>query len=257
MRVAPNLGIGDLLILKMRVLTNNVEVDSLAIQRRIAHDYRVHEEEYLAFVQLFLSRLFPGVPVDVVDDESAVCLDALRIRKYRLYDIYRFEVPPSLPLQPPYVVVHTRARFDASGEAFQRDDYPLCVMKLKLLRSSYPIVLLGERAIEVNRETTLHPIYSLYSLFRNLPCVVDMTRNSTASNNTIAEFEREMHIVHGAKFNVVFGYGGPLSLSMAFGKQTLAYVGGIQHPVVKDYLCLEFLHRDIHSFLEVLQTKLL
>lgn len=66
-----------------------------------------------------------------------------------------------------------------------------------------------------------------------------------------------MHILRGAKFNVVFGWGGPLSLSMAFGKQTLAYVGNILHPVVDDYMEHGFLHRDIDSFLEILQTKLL
>lgn len=257
MRLVPNLGIGDLLILKMRAMTNSVEVNSIALLRTRVHDFRAHEEEYLAFLHVFLSRLFPGVSVDVVDDEPAECLEALSIRTYRLYDVYRFEVPRSLPLQPPYVVVHTRARFDASGHAFQRDVYPLCAAKVRLLRSSYPIVLLGERAIEVNRESTMHPIYSMYSILRDLPGVIDMTRNNAASNNTIEEFEREMHIVHGARFNVVFGYGGPLSLSMAFGKQTLAYIGAIRHPVVDDYVRLEFLHRDIHTFLEVLQTKLM
>lgn len=249
MRVVPNLGIGDLLILKMRAMTSNVDIDTIAIRHGIVRDYRVHQAEYTAFIRTFLSRLFPGVAIeDGEDDEPSVFLHSFPIHIYRLYNTYAFEVPRSLPIQDPYVVFHTRARFD-------RRNSPL--PELKSLQSSYPIVLLGERVIETNEESISNPIYSLYPSLRQLPRVVDLTRDSTASDNTIEQFERDLHIINGARFNVVFGYGGPLSLSMAFGRHTFAYIGNICHSVVDAYSHLEFLHRDIGQFLRLLQIKLL
>lgn len=255
MKLVPGLGIGDLLILRMR--TRELSVTTLVVQRSIVRTYRLHADAYLSFLQAFLARLFPGVAIEYDTDDPLSDLEAVPIRRCSLYDEYVFQVPPFAPLAVPYVVLHTRVRFDTHPPDFGRETLPRIAGTLRALRSVYPIVLMGEREIEVNMETTMLGIQSLYSVVRELPGAIDLTRDDAASNNTIEQFERDLHILRGAKFNVVFGYGGPLSLSLAFGRQTLGYIGGIRHRVVDDYSKHAYLHRDIDTFLEILQTKLM
>ena len=235
----------------------DVPVDTIAVRTQILQKYRSHPDAYLEFLRGFLLRLFPGVTLDYIEDDEISALEDVRIRRCFLYDRYAFQVPRTVPFQVPYVVFHTRARFDTNPPNFAQDVLPKYLERIQSLKSTYPIVLMGERSSEVNAETKLWGIESLYSVLRVLPNVTDLTRDNTTSTNTIDEFEHDAHIIHGAKFNVVFGYGGPLSMSMAFGRQTLGYIGGIRHPVIDDYLRLGFLHRSISQFLEVLQIKLL
>jgi hypothetical protein len=255
MKVIPNLGIGDLLILRMRA--RELDVTTLVIRTLVVRTYRLHADAYLAFLQDFIARLFPGVTIEYDTDDAPSYLEDSPIHHCSLYDEYLFHVPRSVPIDVPYVVLHTRARFDTHLPNFERETLPNVAHRLRSLRSVYPIVLVGEREIEVNKESIDWSIQSLYSIVREIPDIIDMTREDAASNNTIDQFERDLHIIQGAKFNIVFGYGGPLSLSLAFGQRTFGYIGGIQHRVVDDYSNHAFLHRDIDQFLDILQAKLM
>jgi hypothetical protein len=255
MQFSPNLGIGDLLILRMK--TRDVHVSTIVIRTWIVNELRRYCKEYFAFLEAFIPRLFPGVVIEYDSQKPSSPHEHIPIEKCSLYNDYAFQVPPSLPFEVPYVVFHTRVRFDEHYPNFIQKTLPLCANALPRLKSSYPIVLLGERDIEENVESVAWNIQSLYSILRKMSGVIDLTRNDAASNNTIEKFEHDAHIIHGAKFNVVFGYGGPLSLSLAFGKQTVGYIGEIRHKVLNDYSKHAYLHRDITEFLEVLQSKLM
>jgi len=237
--------------------TRHVQVSTIVIQTSIVHTYRAHPKEYFAFLEAFIPRLFPGVVIEYDTEEPGLFYQHVPIQKCFLYNDYAFQVPPSLPVEVPYVVFHTRARFDSHSINFSEEILPQRADTLRTLKSSYPIVLFGERNIEQNLESINWKIQSLYSVLRDIPGVVDLTRDDAASDNTIDQFERDAHIIRGAEFNVVFGYGGPLSLSLAFGKQTVGYIGEIQHPVVDDYSKHASLHRNMGEFLEVLQSKLM
>ncbi len=221
------------------------------------YEYRAHPKEYFAFLEDFIPRLFPGVVIEYDSQKPSSDHEHIPIENCSLYNDYAFQVPPSLPVEVPYVVFHTRVRFDEHYPNFIQKTLPMCANALPTLKSSYPIVLLGERDIEENVESVIWKIQSLYSILRDIPGVIDLTRNDATSNNTIEKFEHDAHIIHGAKFNVVFGYGGPLSLSLAFGKQTVGYIGEIRHDVVDYYSKHAYLHRNITEFLEVLQSKLM
>lgn len=256
MKLRPILGIGDLLILKMRTRSANIQVDSVNVMTIIAHTYRKHSETYLRFLEVFLPRLFPGAIVEFDKNDNYTNIEHIRIIDGYIYPHYTFSVPRVVFSDKPYIIIHTRARFDGTKPVFFRDTLPLYGSSLSTLRSEYPILLFGERDIEDGLECRINQIHSMYKFLMQIPGVIDMTRNSSASSNSIEEFERDIHFINGAKCNVVFGYGGPLSLSVAFGRKTLGYIGGIQHSVVDDYINIACLYRNIDDFSDALRIEL-
>lgn len=255
MRIAPNIGIGDLLIFKMRSLVAGIQVDSVDIHTCIAHAYRRHGENYLRFIDDFVPRLFSGATVERDAGDNYTNLEHIHILDCYLYDRYMFAVPRSVFSEEPYIIIHTKALFDGNRPNFS-ETLRLHGTSFSNLRSKYPILLFGEREIENPDHFKAPNTYSLYTFLKENPGVIDMTRNSSASGNSIEEFEKDVHMINGAKCNVVVGYGGPLSISMAFGKKVLGYIGGIQHSVVNDYAKIHRFYRNIDSFLDALRIEL-
>jgi hypothetical protein len=255
-RLAPLLGIGDILIFKLRCMSHSIHVDTIVIHRSIAYAYRKYSESYIAMVSALLSRLFPTAVLEY--DGSAPRLGPLAITTYSLYPEYVFAVPRKSLYDEPYILLHTRAHFDGEGgnvRAFFDTVLPRYETALASLRSKYKLVLFGERTIETN-SVGVRLIESLYPILSKIPGVIDRTRESVASLNTIEAFEEDLHAIHGAKLNVVFGYGGPLSLSVAFGTNTIAYIGGIRHNVVDDYSKFIPTHTTMDGFLDAVQREL-
>lgn len=256
MRITPNLGIGDLLITKMRLITKDMKVNCINIQSDIVYNFRTHTDTYFRFLEDFIPRLFPQATIECDKDYTSTSIHDIRITECYLYPHYTFSIPRTVFSEQPYIIVHTRARFDEAAYDFFEKDLPLYKSSFSELTSEYPILLFGEKDIECNRESATHNIRSLHEHLLQIPGVIDMTRNTSASENSIEQFETDVHMINGAKCNVVFGYGGPLSLSMAFGRKTIGYIGGICHPVVDDYMELASLYRDMGTFFNVLRSEL-
>ena len=51
MDILPALGIGDLLILKMHLLSNNLKINIFNINKKIINEYRLEPDKYIIFLE--------------------------------------------------------------------------------------------------------------------------------------------------------------------------------------------------------------
>jgi hypothetical protein len=150
-----------------------------------------------------------------------------------------------------YIVFHCKARFDDYSTNFN-NEINILEKFIDEYKSDFDIVLLGERNVEQNHEVKLNNITSIYEYLIKLKKnnnVIDLTRDGLYSDNTIESFEKDAKIISNATLNIIFGYGGPLSISMAFSKNCVYYINELKHPVLDLYMnSYSNMFRDINKF---------
>jgi hypothetical protein len=149
-----------------------------------------------------------------------------------LYDTFSFDFPKPVVSLKPYIVIHMKARFDGCSYDFNTNDIPQIYEFCKTWKSQYTIVLMGDQNPEQNYENKVHKVCSIYKCFEQCKAnndVIDRTKENLCSGANIQEFEEDIHWMNSAVCNIVFGYGGPCSLSNVFTKQTICYVKTLSH----------------------------
>lgn len=230
MEISPRLGLGDLLILKCYTL-NSTDISKIIINNHIVNKYRVNPERYTAFLQYYIDALFKGVSIENEENPELYNIQSYSdIKSIYLYDHYSFKYPKVLEYSD-YIVIHTKVRFDYYISSFLDNDYPKLIDFIKKFKTSKTIILLGERTVEQNLEVKIHNIISIYKdllQLRNNNKLMDLTKDeSIYSGSEIESFEKDIHIINGADYNITLGYGGNYCLPQCFNKNTISYIGGL------------------------------
>lgn len=256
MDIAPNLGIGDLLILKMHLVSNHLTINNLYVDNNIIHLYRLEPRRYIDFLTYLLKKLFPEANIHM-----NMCIKNI-MPKYELTTTY---IKDDYVLDHQfnneygdYIIFHTKARFDYCASNFKSLE-SLLIEFFQKFKTRHTILILGERHVEQNKEAITHNITSLYNmmiLMKNNNNVIDLTHNDLYSGNTVYDFEKDIFLINNARLNIGFGYGGPLNICEAFSKNNYFYIDKLQHPVLDSYKNINnSVCSDIDIFINTINVK--
>lgn len=250
-------GIGDIFIYKSLCDTWDIE-DVIKINLTIIDDYRYKDEKNYKFVRDLLDILFKNREINWVREPINVThyINHFELKSTSL--VKYFDVSPVYNFE--YVVFHTKCRFDGVQQRFLKQEKPIFVEAFKNLKFSCPVLLLGEKEVDNVFETKYHKIESIYQELLALKEnneVIDLTRNFLIKDQNIKNLTEDIRIIHNAKFNFGFGFGGNFVISGAVGK-LVWFIGGLNHKYISDIqknkiANLDF-YRDPQQYVSVLKS---
>jgi len=254
MIVTPNLGIGDILILKMYEINNSVLFDHFLIRMELIRNNRLNVENYKDFIVKLIIKLFNNPRIDFIESGGGDFYIS-SMNKYYIADRYNFSyIYPNLKKDyRPHVVFHTKARFDHCYNAYL-EAIPQLIDFFSHLISNYDIYILGERQLENNFEVKQHNITSYYQILLNLKNnnqVIDLTKDGLYSDNSIENFEYEVQLMNAASLNIGLGWGGPMNISLAFTNTTCFWISNLYSPIFENN---PFVYRNLHDYFLKINT---
>jgi hypothetical protein len=249
--IKPKLGIGDLLILK--IINKTKKIDKIIVSTGLINEYRLEPKKYLNFLNIFIEKLFDNPEITYEEDMNNLLeLSTYDFNGAYLFDHYNFGNFFE-NIYGEYIVIHTKARFDYLSNKFNNEIINLLVPFFNNFKSKYKILLLGEKNVEQNAEAKIHNIISLYDdllLLKNNNDLIDLTYDMLYSSNDYNDFEKDIHIINNAIYNIGFGYGGPLNISMAFSLNNIFYVDKLEHKCLDTYQKInKNIFRNIDEFI--------
>lgn len=237
MDITPHLGIGDLLILKMHLVSNHLTINNLYVNSDIINQYRLDPRRYVEFLTYLLTHLFPEANIHINRYESIMPNCKLTTTYIKDHYIFNNEFQNEYG---DYIIFHTKARFDYCANNF-KSLHPILIDFFTKFKTPMNIIILGERHIEQNKEAIIHNITSMYDnmmLMKKNNNVIDLTHNDLYSGNNIYDFEKDIFLINNAKLNIGFGYGGPLNICQAFSKNNYFYIDKLKHEILDYYKLL-------------------
>ncbi len=258
--ISPALGLGDLLLWKLYLEATEKNVEKLYFNNDILQRFRCNPNGYRDFLLQFISKLFPGVNIiqclQNQIEHPPQPFPREKLTSLSLYEKFPFSFPkPEIPSKP-YIVIHMKARFDMCSQDFNTNDLPVIREFCKTLKSKYTLMFMGDRNPEQNLENQIHNVRSIYECFQLCKEdneIIDRTQENMCSGTNIQDFEEDIHLMNGAICNIVFGYGGPCSLSNVFTKQTICYVKTLSHWGLDLYDSFNHsMVRDLNTFLRMM-----
>jgi hypothetical protein len=239
MKIKPAIGIGDLLILKMYKINNNIKINTIIISEKFVQTYRSHPKKYIEFLNIFIHNLFENITIQYEKDDL---IDIFRLSNYNLNQLYLFDYYKFKNtyenIYGQYIVFHTKARFDYCSQKFNSKCLDILSNFFQNVNFKYKILILGERNVEQNIEAKIHNIISLYNiliLMKNNNEIIDLTYDELYSGNEYNDFEKDCNIINNAICNIGFGYGGSLNICMAFSKTNIFYIDELKHDCLDTY----------------------
>jgi hypothetical protein len=252
MNITPALGIGDLLILKMRQISNNIKINQINVSCQLINEYRKYPEKYLLFIKNFIKLLFTESNIFIsYDNYSLEHLFEYNITNTYLYDLLHLTIPIKYTN---YIIIHTKVRLDGHMDKFLNHDLHCLDTFFKNFKTNKTILILGEKKVEECAEQKIHNIISIYDNILQL-CknnkVIDLTENELYSGNiNFNMFLNDVELINKADMNICVGIGGSLNLCQAFSKNNICYISNFNHPVIDYYTQInKNLYRDIDSFI--------
>ena len=231
MDITPNLGIGDLLIIKMIQISHNLDIHNININKDILLKYCENYEEKIKFITQFIEFLFPNTKYcinnNTIDFYSII--NKYKIRNNYIYDsINNSRIINLKNKYTNYIVFHTKLRHDHLIDKFNTNiEYKLNFF-LQNFKTSKQIIILGERNIGINLETTTHKTKSLYNnllLLKENNDIIDLTNDVlTCGNPDFDKFLLEIEIINKSVCNITFGIGGPFNICKAFSKNNISFI---------------------------------
>lgn len=248
--IKPKLGIGDLLIIKM--IYKSKHFDRIIISKRLLNMYRLNPDNYIIFLNKFIKKLFPGTElVYVNDDKNMWEISNYNFNSAYLFDNYKFNKYYE-NIYEDYIIIHTKARFDYLSNKFNTEIINKLIVFFRNFKSKFKIILLGERNVEQNLEAVTHNMKSLYEcliLLKHNNIVIDLTYDTLYSGNDYDDFEKDLCMINYGKYNIGFGFGGPLNISMAFSKNNIFYIDDLSHPCLNTYITINnHIYRNFEEF---------
>lgn len=141
------------------------------------------------------------------------------IREHKLLlssSFYNIEIPYSN-----YIIFHTKCRFGSNFD-YKKLKYILNIFFSNItINPNYTIILLGEKQFTQTTESKLHGITTIYNELLNLKKnnnIIDLTEDDIYNSLNYERYKKDICLINKALFNVVFGLGGHLCSSIAFGK---------------------------------------
>ena len=70
MEISPPLGIGDILILKMREVSNKLDIKTIIIFENLINSYRKYPSKYLTFILYLIKMIFPFTEITISNEKK-------------------------------------------------------------------------------------------------------------------------------------------------------------------------------------------
>lgn len=260
------LGIGDILITRMifdQYKLHRSDVH-LVINLNIIKTYRANSTEYTTFIYQLLNLLFPYTNIEHVTDDI---VPASLIYTYPLSKV-NINVWSRLPSclsrfrSMPYIIFHTKCRFDGHAQWMQAEGLSQIeqILAELIIPTHWKICILGEREPAINAENKIHGTITIYqnvlrSLKHRTNDIIDLTSHECGNTPNMGNFIRDACIIKNG-FNVLVGLGGNMVLTTAVTDNYVLFVYKIEHVYLKS-LNEDLVTRNIQQFKHKLQTKLL
>jgi len=228
--ITPHLGIGDLIIVKMIELSNNLDIKHININDNLIIMFSSNYASKLKFIKGIVGFLFPDATYEV--NNNKVDFSSFQ-QRYSLHPVYLYDKINTSMLKQmggiaeDSIVFHTKLRHDGLIDKLYQHILPELIVWLTSFKTTKKIIIVGERTIGVNLETSTHKTKTLYNellLLRNNNTVIDLTKEQLTEGGEFDEFLYDIDIIHTCACNVTFGIGGPLSLASAFSKNNIAFI---------------------------------
>ena len=222
MNITPHLGIGDLLILKMIQISNNLDINNININQDLVFTFSENYEQKIKFITHFIEFLFPTAKYSINDNNY-------KIRNNYIYDsINKSRIINFKNKYSDYIIFHTKMRHDGLIDKFNEEILSDLNLFLRNFKTTKTILILGERNIGQNVETKLHKTFSLYNsllLLRQNNDIIDLTNEVlTCGNPEFDNFLTEVEIINKSLCNITFGIGGPFNICKAFSKNNIPFI---------------------------------
>lgn len=229
MNITPHLGIGDLLIIKMKQISNNLTIDCININKNLILTYCENYDIKISFIEKFILLLFDNVKICINNNNvDFKIFDNYTITNTYLYNYINHNLINFKTEYSDYIIFHTKMRHDGLIDKFNKELLSSLNIFLEKFKTSKKIIILGERIIGQNLETTTHKTISLYNnllLLKKNNIVIDLTNDVlTCGNPNFNQFLLEVEIINKALCNITFGIGGPLLICKAFSEKNISFI---------------------------------
>jgi hypothetical protein len=228
--ITPHLGIGDLILVKMIEISNNLHIQHININHNLIKTYSSNYDSKLKFIKNLIIFLFPDTTYEVNNNN----IDFISFQQiYSVHRVYLYDKINTSMLKhidgisEDSIVFHTKFRYDGLIDKVYQYILPELIAWLTLFKTRKKIIIVGERTIGVNIETIIHKTKTLYNellLLRNNNIVIDLTKETLTEGCDFNEFLYDINIIYTCACNVIFGVGGPLSLTSAFSNNNIAFL---------------------------------
>jgi hypothetical protein len=228
MNITPHLGIGDLLIIKMKQISNNLNINCININKDLILTYCESYEIKINFIINLIKLLFPNTIIHINNNP----LDFDRFNIYKITNSYLYNhIDLAINFENKYsnyIIFHTKMRHDTLIDKFNNEMLSELNFFLENFKTSKKIIILGEKNIGENLETKVHKTISLYKnllLLNKNNDVIDLTNDIlTCGNPDFNKFLLEIEIINKAIYNITFGIGGPFNICKAFSKNNISFI---------------------------------
>ena len=240
MELTPHLGIGDLLLIKMKEISNELEIRQMNIDLNIIKTYNVNVIVKLNFVSSLIKILFPNCRINLIEGPSSKQSPKLSSDFYNFmnsYNLNQIYIYNNIGINNIHIdekhndciIFHTKCRHDGLMDQFIIQCLPSLNAFFSNFKTTKTILILGERVIGKNYETLYHKTISLYDnllTLKNNNNVIDLTHECelTDGNANFNEFLIDIELINKAACNVTFGIGGPYCMCIAFSERNVSFV---------------------------------
>lgn len=229
MNITPHLGIGDLLIIKMKQISNNLTIERININKQLILTNCENYDIKINFITRFILLLFDNIKIYINNNNIDFHIfDNYTITNTYLYNYINHKLINYKNEYSDYIIFHTKMRYDGLIDKFNNEILSSLTFYLENFKTSKTIIILGERNIGENLETTLHKTISLYNillLLKKNNVVIDLTNDVlTCGNPNFNQFLVEIEIINKALCNITFGIGGPLLICKAFSEKNISFI---------------------------------
>jgi hypothetical protein len=229
MIITPHLGIGDLLIIKMKQISNNLDIEYININKDLIIKYCENYEIKINFIINLIKLLFHDTKFYINNKPNDYHIfDNYFLKKTYLYDCINVNIINVKNEYSDYIIFHTKMRHDDLIDKFTNEILPGLNIFFENFKTSKKIIILGERNIGQNLETKIHKTISLYNnllLLNKNNDVIDLTNDIlTCGNPDFNKFLLEIEIINKSSCNITFGIGGPFNICKAFSKNNVSFI---------------------------------
>ena len=125
-------------------------------------------------------------------------------------------------IKTPFIIFHTKLRLNNSYN-YSQIKYNLRNFFAYLKVNSFNIIIMGEQDMPNTWEKKCHNITTIYdevSQIKNINSnkILDLSVKEIYNNLDYNRFKNDICLINRATYNICFGQGGPLCLSLLFGK---------------------------------------
>jgi hypothetical protein len=229
MNITPHLGIGDLLIIKMKQISNNLTIEHININKNLILTYCENYDIKVSFIEKFISLLFDNINICINNNTIDFNIfDNYTITNTYLYNYINHTLINYKNEYSDYIIFHTKMRHDGLIDKFNNELLSSLIIFLENFKTSKKIIILGERNIGKNLETEIHKTISLYNillLLKKNNIVIDLSNDIlTCGNPNFNNFLIEIEIINKALCNITFGIGGPLIICKSYSEKNISFI---------------------------------